>query len=100
GEEQSFSLGVISATDRVIPSLTDFSIDGAIQTDAAINPGNSGGPLVNADAELIGINQQIESESCGSAQVGFAVPIYAVRSSYDQLKSDGHVKDSYIGVTT
>ena len=43
-QEQSLSVGVVSATDRSIQSLTKFQIDGAIQTDAAINPGNSGGP--------------------------------------------------------
>ena len=46
---QSLSVGVVSAIDRSIASLTDFAISGAIQTDAAINPGNSGGPLVDAD---------------------------------------------------
>ena len=56
GEEQSLSVGVVSATDRTIEALTDFQIGDAIQTDAAINRGNSGGPLLNADGEVIGIN--------------------------------------------
>ena len=44
GERQSLSIGVVSAIDRNIESLTRFGIGNAIQTDAAINPGNSGGP--------------------------------------------------------
>ena len=48
GERQSLSVGVISALDRTIESLTQFEIGDAIQTDAAINPGNSGGPLLDA----------------------------------------------------
>ena len=48
GEEQSLSVGVVSALDRNIESLTRFGIGDAIQTDAAINPGNSGGPLLDA----------------------------------------------------
>ena len=50
GERQSLSIGVISALDRTIESLTQFAIGDAIQTDAAINPGNSGGPLLDARA--------------------------------------------------
>ena len=42
GQNQSLSVGVVSAADRTIDSLTQFGIDGAIQTDASINPGNSG----------------------------------------------------------
>ena len=62
GEQQSLSVGVVSATDRSVKSLTQFQIEGAIQTDASINPGNSGGPLLDAGARVVGINQQIETE--------------------------------------
>ncbi|MFN2612195.1 MAG: S1C family serine protease [Solirubrobacterales bacterium] len=100
GEEQSLSVGIISATDRAIQSLSNFSIDDAIQTDAAINPGNSGGPLLDADSRVIGINQQIESDSGSNSGVGFAVPITAVRYSLDQLRRSGKVEYAFIGVTT
>src|SRR6185503_10169395 len=81
GQAQSLSIGIVSAKDRAVASLTDFSIAGAIQTDAAINPGNSGGPLVDANGKVIGINQQIQSRSGGGEGVGFAVPIDVVKRS-------------------
>ena len=100
GEEQSLSTGVVSATDRSIESLTQFTIDGAIQTDASINPGNSGGPLLNADAEVIGLNQQINTTSGGNEGVGYAVPIDLASRSLEQLRDDGSVDYAFIGVTT
>jgi S1-C subfamily serine protease len=99
-QEQSLSVGVISATDRSIESLTRFQIEGAIQTDASINPGNSGGPLLDADAHVIGINQQISTTSGGNEGVGFAVPIELAAHSLDELRRNGEVKYAYIGVTT
>jgi S1-C subfamily serine protease len=100
GEEQSLSVGVISATDRSIESLTDFTIDGALQTDASINPGNSGGPLLDAEGRVLGINQQIRTASGADEGVGFAVPVDAVRRSVDQLRDDGEAEYAFLGVTT
>ena len=100
GQEQSLSVGVVSATDRSIESLTDFQIDGAIQTDASINPGNSGGPLLDADGEVVGINQQIQTSSGGNEGVGFAVPIDLAERSIEELRDDGEVAYAYAGVTT
>ncbi len=100
GEEQSLSVGVVSATDRSIESLTKFRIEGAIQTDASINPGNSGGPLIGADGKVIGIDQQINTTSGGNEGVGFAVPINLVKRSLDQLREDGAVEYPYIGVSS
>jgi S1-C subfamily serine protease len=100
GEDRSLSVGVVSATDRSIQSLTDFQIDGAIQTDASINPGNSGGPLLNAEGDVIGMNQQIDTTSGGNEGVGFAVPVALVGRSVGQLRETGSAKYAYIGVTT
>jgi S1-C subfamily serine protease len=100
GEDRSLSVGVVSATDRSIESLTDFRIEGAIQTDASINPGNSGGPLLDADGRVIGINQQINTTSGGNEGVGFAVPISLAARALDQLRDRGTVRYAYIGVTT
>ena len=100
GEENSLSTGVVSATNRSIQSLTDFQIDGAIQTDASINPGNSGGPLLDSQGRVIGINQQINTTSGGNEGVGFAVPVDLVERSIDQLREDGEVAYAFIGVTT
>jgi S1-C subfamily serine protease len=100
GEQQSLSVGVVSATDRSVRSLTQFEISGAIQTDASINPGNSGGPLLDAGARVIGINQQIETNSGANDGVGFAVPVSSVKRSIAQLREDGEAEYAYIGVSS
>jgi S1-C subfamily serine protease len=100
GERQSLSVGVVSALDRTIRSLTRFQIGDAIQTDAAINPGNSGGPLLDAHGRVIGINAQIQSQSGGGEGVGFAIPVDAVRRSLRELRDSGRVDYGYLGVET
>jgi S1-C subfamily serine protease len=100
GEERSLSVGVISATDRAIESLTGFQTSGALQTDAAINSGNSGGPLLDGDGLVLGINSQIRSSSGSGSGVGFAVPVDVVRRSLDQLRKAGKVEYPYLGVST
>jgi S1-C subfamily serine protease len=100
GEQQSLSVGIVSATDRSVGSLTQFQIEGAVQTDASINPGNSGGPLLDAGARVIGINQQIETNSGANDGVGFAVPISTVKRSLAQLERKGSVDYAYIGVSS
>ena len=100
GERQSLTIGVISALDRSIRSLTEFEIGDAIQTDAAINPGNSGGPLLDAEGRVLGINAQIKSQSGGGEGVGFAIPVDAVRRSLGELRDRGRVDYGYLGVET
>ena len=102
GEENSLSVGVVSAKDRTIQALTDFSISEAIQTDAAINRGNSGGPLLDQRGRVIGIITRIRSSSSsgGNVGVGFAVPVDTVDRSIDQIRSDGKVRYAYIGISS
>jgi S1-C subfamily serine protease len=100
GEEQSLSVGVISALDRSIQSLTGFDTVGAIQTDAAINHGNSGGPLLDARGSVLGINAQIQTTTGEGSGVGFAVSVDTVRRSLDQLRESGRARYAFLGVAT
>ncbi|MGI8622592.1 MAG: S1C family serine protease [Solirubrobacteraceae bacterium] len=100
GEKQSLSVGVVSAVDRDVESLTNFQISGASQTDAASNPGNSCGPLVDGGGRVLGLNQQIQSQSGGGEGVGFAVPIDLAKRSVTQLREQGRVDYAYLGVST
>jgi 2-alkenal reductase len=101
GNASSLSVGVVSATQRSISSLTsDYNVVDAIQTDAPINRGNSGGPLFDARGRVIGINAQIRSDSGTNEGVGFAIPINAAKRSLEELVADGEVSYAYVGVKT
>ena len=91
--------GIISAVDRTIQGLTEFSIGGVIQTDASINPGNSGGPLINLDGEVIGVNSQIISGARSSSGVGFAIPANLTQRVADSLIEHGEMTYSYLGIS-
>ena len=100
GLPETMTAGIVSAVDRTITAPNNFSISGAIQTDAAINHGNSGGPLIDvATNSVIGINDQIESDSNDNAGVGFSVPINTAKHVADTLIAGGTVKHAYLGVT-
>jgi S1-C subfamily serine protease len=101
GNENSLAVGVVSATQRSIESLTSqYNLVDAIQVDAPINHGSSGGPLFDAQGRVIGINAQIRSDSGNAEGVGFAVPINAARRSMRQLLVGGKVSYAYVGVTS
>jgi putative serine protease PepD len=95
---ETTTAGIVSAIGRDITAPNNYTITGAIQTDAAINPGNSGGPLLDAQGQVLGLNDQIQTESGSSAGVGFATP-----SSTDVQIAQGIIaghplKHSYVGV--
>ncbi len=89
----SVSVGVVSATSRSFRGDQNGRIyQNMIQTDAAINPGNSGGPLLNLDAEAIGVNTFIFSRSGDSASVGFSIPINRVRRIVEEILEFGRLR--------
>ena len=98
GLENTVTSGIVSALDRSMQAPNGYTINGAIQTDAAINHGNSGGPLLDLQGRVIGVNSQIESDSGGSDGVGFAVPSNTVKSIASQLVDGGTVEHAYLGV--
>ena len=99
GLPETMTSGIVSAINRTITAPNNFSISGAIQTDAAINHGNSGGPLIDvATNTVIGINDQIESDTNDNSGIGFAVPINAAKSVAHTLIAGGTVQHAYMGI--
>ena len=102
GFDRTITTGIVSALQRQISAPNGFTIDHAIQTDAAINPGNSGGPLINGNGQVIGVNSQIATGGNGDANVGigFAIPIDTARQELSTLESGGTVQHAFLGVAT
>jgi len=99
GYDFSVTSGIVSAVDRNLQSpVQGLIIPNGIQTDAAINQGNSGGPLLNGQGEVIGINEQIASQSGGNQGLGFAVPINTAVRSFEQIKEFGEVQYAWMGI--
>jgi putative serine protease PepD len=106
GYPETVTSGIVSQTGRTIQAPNGWQIADAIQTDAAINPGNSGGPLLNANGEVIGLNDQIEtdgsSSSTGEGQssgIGFATPGNTDVTVADQIIKTGAAIHPYLGVS-
>ncbi|MFZ3472690.1 S1C family serine protease [Streptomyces sp. 4.24] len=110
--------GIISATGRPITAGgdkgdgSDVSYVDALQTDAPINPGNSGGPLLDAKAQVIGINSAIRGggdsgdgggegsgQQRGSIGLGFAIPVNQGKRVAEELIRTGRATHPVIGVT-
>lgn len=105
--------GIISATGRPITAGgdkgdgSDVSYVDALQTDAPINPGNSGGPLLDARAQVIGINSAIRGgdggdssgQQRGSIGLGFAIPVNQGKRVAEELMRTGRASHPVVGVT-
>lgn len=86
--------GIVSALDRTLTAESDVTkrtetLRGLIQTDAPINSGNSGGPLLNAQAQVIGMNTAVAQSGTGNApaqNIGFAIAIDTIKSLLPGLR--------------
>lgn len=117
GLSGSLSEGIISGLGRLMPAgdnnespqnpfdknpmvkpVPSFSIPDIIQTDAAINPGNSGGPLIDMNANVIGINTAIFSNTGVYSGIGFAIPSNFLIKIVPLLIKNGEYDHPYIGI--
>ncbi len=91
--------GIISAIGReILAGGTGFGTEtlvNLIQTDAAINPGNSGGPLLNMDAEIVGMNTAVDTTAAG---IGFAIPSNDIATVVRSYQEFGRIVRPFVGV--
>jgi putative serine protease PepD len=105
GQPNTVTAGIISAVGRTIQAPNQFTIPNAIQTDAPINPGNSGGPLINAAGQVIGLNDQIETNNTNgqgegsSSGIGFATPSNSAVRFAKEIIATGQARNAYVGVS-
>ena len=98
GLQGTVTAGIVSGLGRDIQAPNQFTIDGAVQTDAALNHGNSGGPLLDANGRVVGMNAQIASDTGANSGIGYAIPVETVKEIADELIASGKVEHPYLGV--
>ena len=98
GLSESLTSGIVSGLNRSSSAPNGRALTGLIQTDAPINPGNSGGPLLNAQGQVIGIDESIQSPIQGSVGVGFAVASNTARGVLSALERGQSIQHASLGI--
>jgi S1-C subfamily serine protease len=96
--------GKITALDQDVtagdPGGVSETLHGMIQIDAPIQPGDSGGALLNANAEVIGMNTAAAgSRFAGQlgSNIGFAIPVDNATTVVRQIQSGDESDGVHIG---
>jgi S1-C subfamily serine protease len=94
GLQSTVTSGIVSGTNRSVPTRFGYALPNTIQTDAPINPGNSGGPLVSCPGgNVIGVNR-----AGGGEDIGFAIPASIVQRVVPSLIQTGAYDHAFLGV--
>jgi len=92
----SVTNGIISGEGRTLTTTNPVGqkehLVNLLQTDAPINPGNSGGPLVNAQAQVVGMNTAVidnsKPENAATQNIGLSIPSDNLLSDLAVLESN------------
>jgi S1-C subfamily serine protease len=95
GQSVQATLGIISALGEDWRTPGGSQLDYYLQTDVVMYPGFSGGPLVNAAAQVVGLNS-----SALVRGVNLTVPAPSIRRVVEALLTHGRIKRGYLGVNT
>ena len=95
GLDGTITRGIVSGTNRSLPTGNGFAIPDTVQTDAAINPGNSGGPLVTLDGEVVGVNRARQGDG-----IGFAISGAIVSRVVPHLIETGYYRHPFLKIST
>ncbi|MFH5797201.1 S1C family serine protease [Haladaptatus sp. CMAA 1911] len=95
GLDGTITRGIVSGTNRSLPTENGFAIPDTVQTDAAINPGNSGGPLVTLDGEVVGVNRARQGDG-----IGFAISGAIVSRVVPHLIETGYYRHPFLKIST
>lgn len=100
GFQGSATSGIVSGVHRQVPGSAQQGqpLVDLIQTDAPISPGNSGGALLNAEGQVMGINEAYLPPSSGAVSIGFAIPAGTVVDVVGQLLATGHARHAFFGI--
>ncbi len=95
GLGSSISKGVLSAVGRKVVYHGETIFNDILQTDAAVYPGNSGGPLINLNAEMIGVSAAIHKEAKG---ISFAIPLQRVENTLSKWLIPERFRNISLGI--
>ena len=103
GGNLCMSVGVVSATARELPRLSEREgrlYTNLIQTTAEVNPGNSGGPLFDLHGKVIGVVTAVVLPQEQTNGIGFAMPVdAAMLAKIERLKRGEAVSHGFLGVS-
>jgi serine protease Do len=105
GFGKTVTSGIISYIGRNLSSqISELGVGGDLvsymQTDAAVTLGNSGGPLLLAESgEVVAMMTAFFSDEGHGTGLNFAIPSKTLKKVINQLRDDGVVHRSWIGIS-
>ncbi|MDR0555507.1 MAG: trypsin-like peptidase domain-containing protein [Holosporaceae bacterium] len=104
GFGQTVTSGIISYKGRnLFRQISELGAGGDLvsylQTDAAVNYGNSGCPLFDYNGEVVGVITVFFADGIHNAGINFAIPSNTVKSAVQELKDNGKIQRSWIGIS-